>query len=444
MGRYKSREISIPNDWQPMDHQYPFFEAMETYKRAVMVWHRRAGKDSSSLNFTACRAFSRIGTYWHMLPTALQARKVVWDSIDKKGRRVIDQVWPKPLRGKINNQEMKIELKNGSVWQCVGSDNYDSLVGANPIGVVFSEYSIANPKAWDYIRPILAENGGWAIFIYTPRGRNAGYNLYKMALNNPNWFCQVLTVDDTEVISAAVIEEERAAGMSEAMIAQEFYCKFDVPIEGAYYGTQLNIAHKDKRIGRVPIEPMLPVYTGWDLGIGDSTAIWFAQTVGKEIRLINYYENSGEGMAHYINYLATFAKKNNIRYEAHFAPHDIEVRELMSGKSRRDTAKEMGIIFTTVKRHAIDDGIEAVRRLFPNFYIDEVRCDKGLICLSDYTKVFNEKKMVFENRPLHSYASHGADAIRTLAMAWRDSFGQGKRRRFDQPHVAKVDFDIFE
>jgi hypothetical protein len=413
------------------------------YKRAVAVWHRRAGKDSTSLNFTAMETFIRKGVYWHMLPTALQARKVVWDSIDKNGRRVIDQVFPPEIRKSMNNQEMKMELTNGSIWQCVGSDNYDSLVGSNPVGVVFSEYSIANPAAWDYIRPILAENGGWAIFIYTPRGRNAGYNLFKMAEGNPNWYCQRLTIDDTDIISDKVLEEERNAGMSEAMIQQEFFTAFDVPIEGAYFGHQLNKAHKDGRVGKVPIEPHLPVFTAWDLGIGDAMAIWFVQAVGKEIRLIHYYEHTGEGLAHYINYLQSFAKENNVRFGEHFAPHDIQVRELSTGKSRLDTAREMGIRFTVVKRHAIDDGIEAVRRLFSRFWIDEIRCEKGLICLSDYTKVWDEKKMMFQDKPLHNYASHGCDAIRYLAMAWKESYTDGNRPAFDKPAYAKADFNIF-
>jgi phage terminase large subunit len=443
--RTHDQEIKIPNDWEPMRHQWPFIDAMSNkgYKRAVVVWHRRAGKDSSSLNFTATQAFTRPGVYWHMLPTALQARKVVWDSIDKKGRRVIDQVFPPPVRKSVNNQEMKMELEGGSIWQCVGSDNYDSLVGSNPVGVVFSEYSIANPAAWDYIRPILAENGGWAIFIYTPRGRNAGYNIFKMAENNPNWYCQKLSIDDTDVISPEVLAEERAAGMSEAMIQQEFYCAFDVPIEGAYFGPQLNKAHADGRVCRLPIEPNLPVYTAWDLGIGDAMAIWFVQCVGKEIRLVHYYEHTGEGLAHYINYLMTWAKENMVRYDTHFAPHDIQVRELSSGKSRLDTAREMGIRFSVVKRHKIDDGIEAVRRLFPRFYINETQCEKGLIAMSDYTKVWDEKKMIFQDKPLHNYASHGCDALRYFAMGFRESMLLGNRPKFDKPAVAKADFDVF-
>ena len=197
-------------------------------KRAVAVWHRRAGKDSTALNYTACEAIEKPGVYWHMLPTQRQARKVVWDGIDRKGRRVANQVFPREIVKKKRADEMQIELINGSIWQLCGSDNYDSLVGANPVGVVFSEWSLCNPAAWDFIRPILSENGGWAIFIYTPRGKNHGYKMAEMARKNPDWFYSRLTVEDTArddgspVITSEAIQAERDAGMYEEMIQQEF------------------------------------------------------------------------------------------------------------------------------------------------------------------------------------------------------------------------------
>ena len=219
----KNSEILIPNGWNPRDYQRPLWKALNSgVKRAVAIWHRRAGKDSLSLNWTVKAMLQRVGVYWHMLPLNTQARKVVWDAIDKQGRRVIDQVFPLPLRKSVSSAEMKIELWNGSIWQCVGSDNYNTLVGANPVGVVFSEYSLADPEAWDYLRPILAENGGWALFIYTPRGKNHGYRLYNTALS-AGWFVQKLTVEDTGAIPLAAVEEERRAGMSESKIQQEFY-----------------------------------------------------------------------------------------------------------------------------------------------------------------------------------------------------------------------------
>ena len=178
-------EITLPHNWFPRPHQLPFFKAMDSgKKRGCLVWHRRAGKDSASLNFAAKKAFERVGNYWHCLPKIAQARKAIWNGVDGQGRRIIDQAFPKEIRAKTSEQEMMITFLNGSTWQLVGSDNYDAMVGSNPIGIVFSEYSIADPNAWSYFRPMLAENGGWAVFIYTPRGKNHGYQLYNMAKKN--------------------------------------------------------------------------------------------------------------------------------------------------------------------------------------------------------------------------------------------------------------------
>ena len=226
-------EITLPHKFVPRSYQMPFLAAMrDGCKRACWVVHRRGGKDKTAVNFTSSAMFDRVGTYYHCLPTYNQGRKVIWDGRDKDGLKFTDH-FPAKLRKSTNNTEMKIEMINGSIWQIVGADNYDAVVGANPIGIVFSEWAISDkyPDAWNYFRPMLAENGGWAVFIYTPRGRNHGFSLYQMALNNPDWFCQVLTVDDTGAISPADIEAERQAGMSPDMINQEFYCSFVASVE---------------------------------------------------------------------------------------------------------------------------------------------------------------------------------------------------------------------
>jgi hypothetical protein len=225
---------TIPNDWRPRPHQQALFGQFghgKRFKRGCAVWHRRAGKDSCALNLTARDMFRRVGTYWHLFPEQAQARRAVWNGIDSAGRRIIDQVLPPKVRARTSGQEMLIETLNGSIWQMAGSDNFDSLVGSNPIGVVFSEWSLANPEAWEYIRPILVENDGWALFIYTPRGRNHGYGTYLRALEADNWFSEKLTVEDTGLITPAQIEDERRAGMSDGKIAQEFFCSFDADID---------------------------------------------------------------------------------------------------------------------------------------------------------------------------------------------------------------------
>jgi len=441
-------EISIPNNWAPRPHQIDFFRAMDNgAKRACLVWHRRAGKDSTSLNFTAKEMFKRKGNYWHLFPKQTQARKAIWNGINSDGQSILDQVFPEAVRARTSSQEMMIELKNGSTWQLAGSDNYDSLVGANPVGVVFSEWSLCDPNAWAYIRPMLAENGGWAVFIYTPRGKNHGYTLYNMAKKADEWFCQNLTVNDTKradgspVISPEAIETERSEGMEEALIQQEFFGSFEAQIPGAYFADQLQQAKDQNRVGRIPIEPSLQVHTAWDLGISDSMSIWFFQAMGKEIRLVDYYESNGKGMEHYIQYLTQWADRNGVIYGQHLAPHDIEVRELTSGRSRKDVARDMGITFRTVQRPRTKiEGIQAIRRMFPRFWIDDERAEQGYACIASYHREWDEKHQRFRDQPVHDWASHGADALQTLALGWRDTMMSGNR---PQTHTAELAFNVW-
>jgi len=442
-------EISIPNQWEPRPHQLPFFKAMDSgKKRACLVWHRRAGKDSSVLNFTAKEMFKRVGNYWHLFPKQRQARKAIWNGIDGYGRKIINQVFPKEVVKRQDTTEMMIELVNGSTWQLCGSDNYDSLVGANPVGVVFSEWSLCDPNAWNYVRPMLAENGGWAIFIYTARGKNHGYTLYNMAKNNPEWHCELLTVNDTRredgspVIGPEIIQAERDEGMSEEMIQQEYYCSFDAQIPGAIYAMQLSAARDDGRITRLPIDPALEVHTAWDLGISDAMSLWFFQAIGKEIRLVHYYEDHNKGMEHYAQYLQEFKLKHGIQYGEHLAPHDIEVRELTSGRSRKEIARDMGIMFRTVERPKTkSEGHQAVRKIFPMLWIDDHRAELGLSCLSEYQYEWDDKKKVFKDNPLHNWASHGADALQTLALGWRERMVSGRPK--PQPSQMKVNINVW-
>lgn len=220
--------VALPYKHSIRSYQDPFWDAMEEgYKRACLIWHRRSGKDLSALNYTVTMMMSRVGIYYHCLPEYNQARKVIWDGMDNEGRRFLDAFPPELIASK-NNHEMKIQMNNGSIWQLIGADSYDKVVGANPVGIVLSEWAISDryPQAWDYFRPMLLANNGWAVFCYTPRGRNHGFDLFQMALGNPEWFCQVLTVDDTGVVSREEIERERKAGYSNDMIAQEYYCSF--------------------------------------------------------------------------------------------------------------------------------------------------------------------------------------------------------------------------
>ena len=269
-----------------------------------------------------------IGAYYYFYPTYAQGKKALWEGIGKDGFRYINHFPEVLLDGKPNDTEMKIRYKNGSLFQIIGTDDIDKVLGTNPRGCVFSEYSLQSPKAWEYIRPILAENKGWAIFNYTPRGKNHGFDLYEMAIKNPSWFVSKLTVDDTHVLTLEDIDEERKAGMTEDMIQQEFYCSFVAAIIGSYYWKEYDEAEKAGRFGNVPYDPNGSVHTVWDLGIADSMAIGFYQIIGQEVHKIDYYENTGEGFPHY----AKILQEKGYVYGKHFAPQDIKARELSTGK----------------------------------------------------------------------------------------------------------------
>lgn len=264
--------ITLPHNYSPRTYQTPFLSAMDRgLLRAVLVWHRRAGKDKTLLNFTVKKMFERVGVYFYLFPTYAQGKKIIWDGVDGDGFRFLSHFPPEIIESK-NDTEMKVKTRNGSVFQIIGTDNYDSIMGTNPVGCVFSEYALQDPRAWDYIRPILRENGGWAVFNFTPRGKNHGNDLFEMARENPEWFCQRLTVDDTirpdgsPVLSREDMDKERAEGMDEELIRQEYYCSFDMGVQGAYFFKQIQTAEEDGRVTGVPYDSRLEVDTWWDLG----------------------------------------------------------------------------------------------------------------------------------------------------------------------------------
>lgn len=413
--------IQLPYNFNPRDYQLPLLNSLDSgCKRAVIVWHRRSGKDKTLVNFVGKKTHERIGAYHYYFPTSVMGRKILWDGMDKSGFKFMNH-FPKELIAKKNEQEMKIQFKNGSQFQIIGTDKLE-LVGTNPIGCVFSEYSLQNPKAWEYVRPILAENGGWAIFNMTPRGHNHGYTIYKMASANPAWFCQLLTVKDTKAISLEAIQEDRNSGMSDAMVEQEYYCSFELGVEGAYYSKEMSKAVKEGRLTLVPIDDTVPVWTFWDLGISDSMSIWFAQFVGREIHLVDYYEANNYGFKHY----AEMLKNKGYFYGGHFAPHDINAREMSvvdeNGRAMRriDSAAALGIKFERVPNSVrLEDGIEQVRGLLGQCWFDSKKCEFATNCLENYHKSYDEKRKIFSDKPEHDWSSHCADAFRTLAVAYR-------------------------
>ena len=417
--------IQLPYMYKCRDYQVPFWEAGKNgFKRFVLVWHRRAGKEKTCWNYLICQAARKVGIYYYFFPHFSQGRKILWDGVDKDGFRLLHHIPPDLIDGHPNATEMKIRLKNGSLIQIIGTNNVDSIVGTNPVGCVFTEYSLQDPIAWQLIRPILVENGGWAVFNFTPRGANHGKDLFNMAQGNKEWFCQLLTVKDTGVVSEEDIQKERDAGMSEDFIQQEFYCSFTLGVEGSYYAKYITEAREEDRIGNVPWNKQGRVYTAWDIGYGDSTAIIFYQLSGQEIHVIDYYEAHGEGLPHYAQVL----KNKPYIYADHFAPHDIDSHAFSSGLSAREVGSGLGIKFITLPtlKLRLEDGIEALRGVFPRLWFDEKNCKVLIKCLENYRKEFDSKLEVYKERPRHDKYSHGADAARYMAIAIKMHVDAGK------------------
>ena len=425
------QRIELPNRWLPRPYQRNLWRYLEGGgKRAIVIWPRRHGKDDVGLHWAATAMHERIGGVWHMLPEAAQARKAIWHAINPHtGRRRIDEAFPPALRARTRDQEMYIEFRCGSSWQLVGSDNYDSLVGSSPVGIVASEWALADPNAWAFIRPILAENDGWALFITTPRGHNHASAMFDAARRDDAWFAELLKSTDTGVFSAEQLERERAELVSlfgdeegDARFRQEYLCDFSSAMPGAYYGRLMQRAEDEGRIGKVPHDPAVTVETWWDLGIGDATAIWFVQRVGRAIHIIRYYEASGEGLPHYAALIHQLARERGYIYSDHVFPHDTRSRDLSSGQSREQTLISLGIkprIQATRPLSAagyVEDGIDQVRRMLPQCWFDAEECQRGISALRQYRRDYDEQRKVYADRPRHDWSSHAADAFRVGAM----------------------------
>lgn len=404
----------LPHLFFPRPYQAEAWEQMETHRRAIIIWNRRAGKDKTCFNYLIKKTQDKVGVYYYVFPSYAQGKKAIWEGIDKSGVKFLDHI-PNEIIESKNNSELKIVFKNGSLLRIVGSDKVDSLMGTPPAGIVFSEFPLQNPHAWDYIRPILAENKGFAIFNGTPRGKNHYWDLKLLAESRPDeWYVTHLTVDDTQSITPEELAKEKAE-MSDDIFQQEYYCSFTKGQDGSFYGKFLSIVDTDGRITRVPHDPYALVDTFWDLGVGDSTAIIFAQRIGQEIHIIDFYEAAGEGLQHY----AKILKDKCYRYRNHWAPHDIRVRELSNyARTRLDVARDLGIDFEIVPDLSVFEGIELTRSILSKCWFDEEKCKYLLKCLLNYVKKFSEAYNVYSDHPLHNWASHSSDAFRMLGVVY--------------------------
>lgn len=415
--------LELPTGYSVRDYQRPFFEEFgKGYKRfGLICWNRRAGKDLTCLNIMIAKALERIGTYFYFFPDFAHARRAIWNNITKDGKKFLDFIPKSVIAGRPNNSDMRINLINGSLIQFMGIDNYDRIVGTNPLGVVLSEYSLQNPLGWHYVSPILGENGGWALFNFTPRGKNHAFKMFTQAQNNPDFFWELLTIDDTKTHTPEQIDAFRRQGIPEDKIQQEYYGSFEAAVQGAYYAEQIRLAQKEGRIRDFEINPGAPTYTFWDLGVRDPMAIWVMQKVGYEFRMIYYYENSGGGVKNAIDWLVHLKEKHNLIYVKHYAPHDIAQKNVLTGRTRLEECQDFfGFNFEMVRqsRNIIED-INSTRNLFYRMHFHATNCDQGLAAIQEYHANYDEKTGWIGD-PVHNWASHGADALRTFGVAWSE------------------------
>jgi phage terminase large subunit len=412
--------------------QFARFHA-RTERFACIVAHRRAGKTVAcvhDLHRAAIRSTKLRPRYAYISPFVRQSKTVAWDYL----RDAIAPAYG--VNAGVHETELRVDYSNGGQVRLYGADNPDALRGIYLDGVVLDEYADMDPRVWsEVIRPALADRQGWAVFIGTPKGRNAFFELWRRSQSETDWYSLMLKAGESGIIPDTELELARR-DLTDDQYAQEFECSFDAAIVGAYYGKLMLRAEQDGRIAGVPYDPAALVWTAWDLGIRDATAIWFAQVIGREVRLIDYYEASGVDLGHYVRELHS----RPYAYAGHIVPHDAQAKELGTGKSRLEVLESLGLKSITVAPlHRIEDGINAVRVFIPKCWFDAAKCARGIDALKLYRSDYDEKLKVLRPGPLHDWTSHAADALRYLALTLdRQTTKSNFHRRLEYPRLGIV------
>lgn len=405
MGEEKRKGVVIP--YTPRFLQAKLHNELARFN--VVVCHRRFGKTVFAINQMIKSAVEDLQTnkkaprYAYLAPLFKQAKTVAWDELK---RLLID--FPDV---KFNEAELRADFMGARI-QLYGADNPDTLRGIYLDGVILDEFAQMNPKMYsEVIRPALSDRKGWAVFIGTPKGKNDFYDLYHTAPDKKGWKRFLFKASETGILDDEELELAKQ-DMADTEFEQEYECSWSAALRGAYYAKEIEAAYDEDRIGKVPYDPSKQVVTSWDLGVADSTSIWFAQYDGKAINIIDYYESSGEGLPHYIDVL----NHKEYRYGAHIAPHDIVVREFSTGKSRKDLAFSLGIDFQVAPKLKVMDGIDTVRTTLNKCWFDEHKTKKGLEALLQYRSSYNDKKKIWSQKPVHDWTSHASDAFRYLCV----------------------------
>ena len=403
-----SQVSRVDTGYRPRPQQLDLHRLLKSHRFGAAVCHRRMGKTVGAINHlidAALRSQAVRPRLAYIAPTYRQGKAIAWDYLKHYTRGI-------PFAC-ANESELRVDLPNESQIRIYGADNPDSLRGLYFDGAVLDEYGLMPSRTFtEVVRPALADRKGWALFIGTPNGKNHFYDVCQQAKGGgQEWFFAQYRASDTNILEASELESARGA-MTPDEYDQEFQCSFEASVKGAVFAEEIRKARDSKRITRVPYDRLALVDTYWDLGVGDMTAIWFAQSIGMEVRLIDYYENKGQGLDHY----AAVLKSKGYNYGRHVAPFDIEVRELGTGRSRQEVAWGLGLYFEIAAKLRLADGINAARLMFARCYFDEEKCREGLEALMNYRWDFNERIDEFKAVPVHDWASHGADAFRYMSL----------------------------
>lgn len=441
MGNAKA-EQSISTGYNPRPLQAVLHSKLKRFN--VLVMHRRFGKTVFSVNEMldqALRCPHKDPQYAYIAPTYGQAERIAWDMLKSYTREIPGVEYnQQKLTCTIPRKDRKDRIK----IFLMGSENPDTIRGMYLDGAILDEFAEQDPRVWgQVVRPALSDRKGWAIFIGTPRGQNHFYDVKKVAEENAsgNWFTSTYKASQTKILPVEELEEMKAE-MSEEEYDQEMECSFTAALIGSYFGKLISQITAKGQIGKVPHDPALLVDTFWDLGVGDTTTIWFVQQFRQEVRVIDYYEMAGEGLPHYAKILKEGHRKE-YNYRDHNWPHDGGSRDLSTGKERSVTMRELGVRVRVHKKHALSDGIDAARRLLPKCFFDETRCKRGIEALTNYQKKWDGKNKIFLDSPLHNWASHGADGFRVLAMALKPGDDRSEYRK-KLPQTTQYEYDIFK
>ena len=421
-------------DFRIRQYQAPFFSAwtgvgkggvkVPTKDRLIEVAHRRWGKDEIALRATLIKSQQRPASYWHLLPEYAQGRKALWTAVNPHtGRRRIDEAFPPECIESRDEQSMFLRFKWGATWQIVGSDRFDSLVGAGVAGVVFSEWALANPSAWGYIRPMVEENGGWAAFITTPRGNNHAKAMLDMARKSPKWFAEVSDINATGAMDAtaqteALAEYQAIYGidLGRAMFEQEYLCSFSGAMIGAYWGAEVNRAEREGRIREAPVDPTKPVHTAWDLGKAANNPIWCFQVINGAPVIVDFYQPESDDLADWCKWLDDHGYNGT-----DYVPHDIIVTEWGSKRTRFEVLQAHGRKPKRVAMVSVADGLQAGRETINRaVFNNSERVLSGLDGLRNYRREWDEDRKTFRETPIKDWSEHFGSAFRYLSLAWRE------------------------